>query len=284
MSTYTELLLNAAGLKADDLPDTLPSTLLKAIGGVVGSISNPNLLINPDFKINQRGQTEYIGSNEKIIYTVDGWKILQYSPNIKVTVNDGYITLENSGDETQYVAQSLENPIDDAHTISAKMLGNDNVLSGNKIATDDFTIMYERANNWLSIHIAAHTAVSLEWVKTEYGSVATPFVPPNLATELAKCQRYYRVINSLVAPCRGVGAEDISYYQVNLGVPMRTIPSVQYDNIHQLQGNNASAELNVRTSPYGINPDTLALDITGIPDTYKGCAVTIGNVRLSAEL
>ena len=33
--------------------------------------SNPNLLINPDFKINQRGLTEYKGYQG---YTVDMWK------------------------------------------------------------------------------------------------------------------------------------------------------------------------------------------------------------------
>ena len=38
------------------------------------NISNPNLLINPDFKINQRGQDTYSKSSGSM-YSVDRWKI-----------------------------------------------------------------------------------------------------------------------------------------------------------------------------------------------------------------
>ena len=58
---------------------------------LTNDISNPNLLINPDFKINQRGQSTYSispGSG----YTVDRWKLW----NGTLTVNsDGTITLKN---------------------------------------------------------------------------------------------------------------------------------------------------------------------------------------------
>ena len=35
----------------------------------------------------------------------------------------------------------------------------------------------------------------IEWVKLELGSIATQFVPPDPATELLKCQRYYFALN-----------------------------------------------------------------------------------------
>ena len=50
-------------------------------------------------------------------------------------------------------------------------------------------------------------SVKLAWVKLESGSLATPFVPPDYAVELAKCQRYllklsqwsaYRAVHSNV--------------------------------------------------------------------------------------
>ena len=44
--------------------------------------SNPNLLINPDFRINQRGLTEYTDSG----YTVDRWSMT--SGAMKVSIND----------------------------------------------------------------------------------------------------------------------------------------------------------------------------------------------------
>ena len=52
--------------------------------------SNPNLLINPDFKINQRGQATYEVSSAGQIYSVDRWRFGRG----KVTVNsDGTVTV-----------------------------------------------------------------------------------------------------------------------------------------------------------------------------------------------
>ena len=34
---------------------------------------------------------------------------------------------------------------------------------------------------------------NIEYVKVELSSIATPFCPPDPATELAKCQRYYQI-------------------------------------------------------------------------------------------
>ena len=39
----------------------------------------------------------------------------------------------------------------------------------------------------------AGDSLKLAWAKLESGSLATPFVPPDPATELAKCQRYYQM-------------------------------------------------------------------------------------------
>lgn len=36
-------------------------------------------------------------------------------------------------------------------------------------------------------------SVKLSWVKLELGSAATPFVPPDPATELLRCQRYFTI-------------------------------------------------------------------------------------------
>ena len=39
----------------------------------------------------------------------------------------------------------------------------------------------------------AGNSLKLAWAKLEGGSLATPFVPPDYAAELAKCQRFYQV-------------------------------------------------------------------------------------------
>ena len=42
-------------------------------------------------------------------------------------------------------------------------------------------------------YVPAGKSAVLNWVKAEIGSVATLFVPPDPATELTKCQRYYQI-------------------------------------------------------------------------------------------
>ena len=59
---------NGAGLKKGSL-----SQLADYLGK---KFSNPNLLINPDFKINQRGETSYtseVAHTIKNVYSVDRW-------------------------------------------------------------------------------------------------------------------------------------------------------------------------------------------------------------------
>lgn len=68
---------NGAGLKKGSL-----SQLVNYLGT---KFSNPNLLINPDFKINQRKASSYTSG-----YTVDRWRISNS------TLNATTMTLSNS--------------------------------------------------------------------------------------------------------------------------------------------------------------------------------------------
>ena len=42
---------------------------------MIDTISNPNLLINPAFTINQSGQSSYVGSDLEELSCLDCWKI-----------------------------------------------------------------------------------------------------------------------------------------------------------------------------------------------------------------
>ena len=67
--------------------------------------SNPNLLINPDFKINQRGQTEYIGAG---IYCVDRW-YKSSSSNIIVTSLSSVISFSSDyASDHNWIVQKFE--------------------------------------------------------------------------------------------------------------------------------------------------------------------------------
>jgi hypothetical protein len=126
--------------------------------------SNPNLLINPDFKINQRGISGPFSETGK--YFVDRWRLESGT----VTVNsDGTLTLNGT------IAQVLENAT-----------GTDVIAS-----SDGGSASYDNSSGKFSL-TGSGTVIS--WAKLEYGSTATPFIPPNTTIELLKCQRFYREI------------------------------------------------------------------------------------------
>lgn len=162
--------------------------------------SNPNLLINSYFRINQRGQSEYTAAG----YTVDRWAI---QSNCKLTPkSSGGVRLDclgavNTGFYQPYDGDLSGNTV----TLSLKVSGSGSLRLGvwgtsiKTVTLDDIPTIYSHTfelgddvnfGMWLS---ANGEYAEIEWIKLEIGSIATPFCPPDPATELAKCQRYYQI-------------------------------------------------------------------------------------------
>ena len=172
---------------------------------------NANLLINPDFKINQRGLATYSGISA---YSVDHW-----FRNSEATMNiaENGITLTYSGTSNPSVFQKIENTkllLGKTLTFSACIDGA--VYSCTNILPDAFSgtatyFAFARLDGSTSMpdnsvpHIRMQILTGLnlicvlnnvsgcEWAKLEIGSTATPYSPPDPATELIKCQRYYQI-------------------------------------------------------------------------------------------
>ena len=110
------------------------------------------------------------------------------------------------------------------------------------------------------------TECIVEWVKLELGSVATPFVPPDPASELVKCQRYfYSVFNKDSSSWAFVGDGRMNtsttlFCSVNIPCTMRTFPTLNKNGNFVVNGdisinnividnmNGSCALLNVTTS------------------------------------
>lgn len=185
---------NGAGLKKG---------LLSQLANYLGKkFSNPNLLINPDFKINQRGNTTYTKDNQgPAIYTVDRWVVW----NATLNANSMLLKAYDSG--IGLIMQRLENKINGISTVSfevSSISGTLNALargtSGNSLGEISVTqkgIYQFTANGEISditFKISAGGSVTFAWAKLEHGSIATPFVAPNPAEELVKCLRFSRYI------------------------------------------------------------------------------------------
>ncbi|MBQ9946961.1 MAG: hypothetical protein IJO91_01110 [Oscillospiraceae bacterium] len=177
--------------------------------------SNPNILINSDFRgiINQRGQSVYSAAG----YTVDGWCLAKSGTIEKigtVTVADDGLVIESSGTRLdaylrQYI-EGFERLVGKTVTVSlevaelagefklAQYYGSENdtyTISSEGVHTHTFTVKQTTVpKNGIQLYTSSGDAKGkFKWVKLECGSHATLFAPPDVATELAKCQRYYQV-------------------------------------------------------------------------------------------
>lgn len=185
---------NGAGLKK--------GTLTQLANYLGNKFSNPNLLINPDFKINQRGNTTYTKDNQgPAIYTVDRWVVW----NATLNANSMLLKAYDSG--IGLIMQRLENKINGIATVSFEVSSISGTLtalargtSGNSLGEISVTqkgIYQFTANGEISditFKISAGGSVTFAWAKLEHGSIATPFVAPNPAEELVKCLRFSRYI------------------------------------------------------------------------------------------
>jgi hypothetical protein len=177
-------------------------------------LSNPNLLINPDFRVNQRGQAEYTSG-----YTVDRW----YSPGkCSAAPISGGVKLTSTvtaSSTTHAFWQDFEFPLPPGkYTLSLKAADVTGVWAARirtVTAAGDYvdsyyTLALREGVNKVSVDLPegeyisavsigfnkgteAGNSLKLAWIKLENGSLATMFVAPDRAAELAKCQRFYQI-------------------------------------------------------------------------------------------
>jgi len=186
--------------------------------------SNPNLLMNGDFKVWQRG-TSFTGSSVPA-YKCDRW-IGSGNLLVNASKHDLGLLMETATSGLYMgISQRIEMTTIEAYqyigktlTLSYKLRGNQafETYQGNIVpAYTDFvettSISFTQshydfvaANGYSNIIVDRIGIKSLangsilplgfwtifEWVKLEVGSFATPFVPRTYIEELAMCQRYY---------------------------------------------------------------------------------------------
>ncbi len=181
---------NGAGLKK--------GTLTQLVNYLGNKFSNPNLLINPNFKINIRGKLNYVSG-----YTVDRWNIQN------ATLNSSTLTLSNPNSSTGMLLQSLENKPTGTFTVTLNAASVSGTVkfgwkdgnaykTGGAISKGVNTYTFSASSlTWIGIDIAKGASVQLIYMKLEEGSVATDYVEPNESEEYVKCLWFNRVITGL---------------------------------------------------------------------------------------
>lgn len=204
----------------------------------IAQLSNPNLLINGDFQVWQRGTT--FATNSGLKYSADRWKIARNEQVVEKTDNGIKVTITNPTTHRGGLTQQIEfdkKYIASDITLSAKIKNTSSVYFAvrdkgyttsytEKVigSNADWTIVSVTGNvgtitdNIISVEISNQTQVNntieIAWVKLELGSVATPFVPRSYGEELALCQRYYEKLEY-------VGNDNGATTNVHISLPFK---------------------------------------------------------------
>ena len=274
---------NGAGLKKGSL-----SQLANYLGT---KFSNPNLLTNPDFKINQRGNSTYSSTNSKKIYTVDRWNI--YNANLNASTK----VLTNPNSSSGQFKQTLELPLIGTYTVTIKasrVSGNvhffinengANIIDKSIVSgLNTVTFTSTKGVSEVGVLISSGASLQIDYVKLEEGAVATAYTAPNPIEEYPKCQRYFQYIPKLycvpLVYTRDLISVSEKYFQAtsgNLPTEMRITPTLTYKALGQSDNSTFSGSASFELTSKSI--DTVTLD-RGI----SNFTITINGITLDAEI
>ena len=284
---------------------------------VAGLVSNPNLLINPDFRINQRGEASY-GAG---VYCVDGWR-MGYSTTCEV--GDGYIDVTQSKDGGSLWWEYIENPdryagetvtlsvccelVEGDGTVFIGALDNSTEgsvttgtwrsMQGTATASPQvFTLTAEISDGLNQVAFrpeVADSKIRFYWAKLELGGIATPFIPPDPATELAKCQRRYKRFQGLYKHLGSgyLASSAAAAVVISLPTTMRAAPTVNLSgtvhiNTFGANGSTALEATEILSLSASEDVVTVGFSVAGGTGGY-GCAAQLRDadsyIEMSAEL
>ena len=273
------------------------------------TVSNPNLFINGDFRVNQRGETTYTSSS-KYSYTVDRFRVVGVGSvgvsesGLDCVLTSQYANLSyifEDSDSAKFAGKqvtlsfSVENLIGSL-TIKIRQLATNITLktfttNGLHYMTvtlpnslENFDIHFENNNT-------TETSFRLNWAKLELGGIATPISPRNYAEELLLCQRYYlKVIDSSYKStgCGFISTETRAFIMVSTPTTLRTKPTVSWSQLTLLVKSGAYKVLtSLAVSCFVSNAITINVEATGLTAGDCGLIATsgaVGKLAFDAEI
>lgn len=269
-------------------------------------VGNPNLGTNTNFPdaINQRGKTTYTGDNTSP-YCIDRWRISNGTTYTVGTFTLSAATYANracgmwQANEMGAHQLSIGDDITVSiyangklHTPTMKVIDRDlydafaNVPAS--YACDDFEIVlctYAHDKTKYNLGIYPKKPLTVNYIKWEKGSAATPYVPNGYGAELSECLRYYYQVSSV----RTFGQQHTgagTYVNVILPQVMRVTPTVSAPGEWTIRFNGMDKNATV-SSVNSLTGNTLNLTMSTIAGgTYIGPLYAFYNdkITFSADL
>ena len=288
---------------------------------VTVSASNPNLLYNSNFAINQRGNSSY----STLGYTLDGWQKTSSSGYVYIKTG-AYAPMNQaiyfSAYSGVYIRQFLEIDLKPFtyYTVSIAYSTSSTATSPTEISYSFYCSQTSSQSfTWTPIsgyqvyiykpsysssshsHVrigrtsSSASTIYIFWIKLEEGRKATPYEIPNPATELLKCQRYYVRFTQDQQICGSVAsAGNNGYVTMWLPVTMRVSPTIVSYSCGSIRIDGGSRddvtslEIASGDSSYGTTWENTKLYLhwttRGTYDNFQPCSLLLENIELSAEL
>ena len=278
--------------------------------------SNPNLLMNPDFKINQRELADYSSD-----YTVDRWYLTPGKGTVSVESNGLRLSASAAvSSNTHLFWQNIEFPLPpgkytlcvNAAEVTGVWSARIRTVNANGDYVDSYyTPAIKAGLNTVTVELPdgeyisavsvglnkgtnSGDSVKLTWIKLEQGGFATPFAQPDPATELAKCQRYFIRLSNIYGWI-GTGFTNNNYARISVSTPvsMRTVPTMTlngsiYINTSKYLTENAIVCTTFTSITYLQNAIGISFNLPSGANTVEPCFAQFSDntsyIDFSAEL
>lgn len=260
--------------------------------------SNPNLLINGDFQVWQRG-TSF--SNFENGYTADRWRIANAKGQTYLVEKSNDVPLGSVVKNSMHIVETYNENTYLRYYVDSTLKGDftlsfwykTNVTFNSYVVNGDVPthIFKSNASNTWTKAIINFNATSLTrieiiralqvgevyiaGVKLEYGDMATPFMPKPYSEEFLMCQRFYQMFTK--TPVYTNSSTGVTYAGLKCNIPMYANPTVKllnaYDvNVSQVdgvqlvstvanEGNITNVKFNKTIGQYGYISCTLESEI-----------------------
>ena len=278
-----------------------PELTAKMDKAVYTQVGNPNLGTNTNFPnpINQRGAASYTGDSTSP-YCIDRWRI---SNGTTYTVGTYTLSAANYANracgmwQTNLLGEHWLSIGDNVtvsiyangqlHTAVMQVLDRGSYSSFADVPAgytcDDFEIVlctYAGDNTMYNLGIYPKKPLTVNYIKWEKGSVATPYVPKDYGAELAECKRYFNAFAIEVMPAYFIDGNIHYLPAVLFPARMRVVPTIEImsagvDNV----GVVAASAVTIHMDANGIR-EIIVNAGTSVYDMYNKLTL---DMRLSAD-
>lgn len=264
--------------------------------------SPKQLLINNDFQVNQRGQSEYVSKG----YSLDMWYFQNYNKaNAKLEPTKNGIRMTNNDDSEMAIYQYAYAETKQIVTLVAKVNGKIYSISGLPTGSGETpTIVVEDGKIELNVRyydtdkryrvyamVGSNNSASIEYIDLFEGDVAYLHAKEDKAIALQKCQSRVIVYDEVILPCIfSYNDKDYDGIVANLYLPttFRGEPNISYDSkeMRSQHGGTTYTDFSIVSKKlYGANVIRIIWKKNSgvFSDTMKDIYVYMKNLLISCE-